>query len=110
MVKNQPANAVDMGLIPGLGRSPGGGHSNPLQCSCPENSIDRGGWWATVHGVAKSWTRLSMHTCPDPNLGWYFLFDYTGSILLNSFLLGSDIFQNFKVFFTVFKGEAFFLF
>ena len=49
----------DAGLIPGLGRSAGGGHGNPLQYSCLENSMDRGAWWATVHGVAKSWTRLT---------------------------------------------------
>ena len=47
-----------LGLIPGLGRSPGGGHGNPLQYSCLENPIDRGAWWATFHGVAKSQTRL----------------------------------------------------
>ena len=54
-------DARDMGSIPGLGRSPGGGHSNPLQYSCLENSIDRGAWWATVHGsqrVGHDW-RLS---------------------------------------------------
>ena len=55
MVKNLPANAGDTGLIPGSGRSPGGGNSNPLQDSCLENSMDRGTWWATVHGVTKSW-------------------------------------------------------
>ena len=58
MVKNLPANAGDVrdvGSIPGLGRSPGGGHGNPLQYSCLENPMDRGAWWATVHGVAKSW-------------------------------------------------------
>ena len=54
MGKNPHANAEDTGLIPGLGRSPGGGNDNPLQCSCLENSIDRGAWWATVHGVTKS--------------------------------------------------------
>ena len=43
----------DVGLILGSGRSPGGGKDNPLQCSCPENPIDRGAWRATVHGVAK---------------------------------------------------------
>ena len=48
----------DMGLIPESGRSPGGGHGIPLQYSCPENSKDRGAWWATVHRVAKSWTQL----------------------------------------------------
>jgi len=42
-----------------LGRSPGEGNDNPLQYSCLENPMDRGAWWATVHGVAKSWTRLS---------------------------------------------------
>ena len=46
----------DVGLIPGLGRSPGGGHGNSLQDSCLENPRDRGAWWATVHGVTKSWT------------------------------------------------------
>ena len=53
MVKNPPANAGDMGLIPGLGRSPGEGNGNPFQYSCLENPMDRGAWWATVHGVAK---------------------------------------------------------
>ena len=48
-----------MGLIPGSGRSPGEGNGNPLQYSCLENPMDRGAWWAAVHGVAKSWTRPS---------------------------------------------------
>ena len=52
----------DAGLIPGSGRSPGGGNGNPLQHSCLENSMDRGTWWTTVHGVAKSQTWLSTHT------------------------------------------------
>ena len=46
-------------IFPALGRSPGGGHGNPFQYSCLENPMDRGTWWATVHGVAKSWTKLS---------------------------------------------------
>ena len=53
MVQNPPANAGDTGLIPGSGRSPGGGNGNPLQNSCLGNPMDRGGWWAMVHGVAK---------------------------------------------------------
>ena len=53
MVKNPPANAGDPGSIPGSERSPGGRNGNPLQYSCLENSMDRGAWWATVHGVAK---------------------------------------------------------
>ena len=58
-VKTPPAKAGDMGLIPGLGRSPGEGNVNPLQYSWLENSMDRETWQATVHGVAKSLTRLS---------------------------------------------------
>ena len=53
LVKNPPANAGDVGLIPGLGRSPGEGNGNPLQYSCLENRMDRGAWQATVHGIAK---------------------------------------------------------
>ena len=58
VVKNLRVNAGDvrdMGLIPGSGRSPGGRHGNPLQYSCPENPMDRGVWWNTVHRVTKSW-------------------------------------------------------
>ena len=54
--KVSACNAGDPGSIPGLGRSPGEGIGNPLQYSCPENPMDRGAWWATVLGVAKSWT------------------------------------------------------
>ena len=53
MVKNLPANAGDMGLIPGLGRSPGKGNGNPLQYFGLENPMDRGAEWAAVHGAAK---------------------------------------------------------
>ena len=62
MVKNLPVNPTDvrdLSLIPGSGRSPGGENGNPLKYSCLENTMDRGAWWATVHGVAKSWTQLS---------------------------------------------------
>ena len=57
--KESTCNAGDPGSIPELGRSPGGGHGNPLQYSCLENPMDRGVWWATVHRVAQSQTRLS---------------------------------------------------
>ena len=62
MVKNPLANAGgirDAGLIPGWGRSPGGGHSNPLQCSCLENSMDRGAWWSLVQGSTESGTEVA---------------------------------------------------
>ena len=67
MIKNPPANAGDIrdiGSTPGSGRSPGGGHGDPLQYPSLVNPMDRGAWWATVHEVAKRWTwlkRLSMH-------------------------------------------------
>ena len=62
LVKNPPGNAGDardMGLIPGQGRSPGVDNGNSLQYSCLESSMDRGAWWATIHGRAKSWTEMS---------------------------------------------------
>ena len=62
MVKNPPAIAgdvVDVGSIPGLERSLGGGNGNSLQYSCQDNLLDRGSWQAIVHGVTKSWTQLS---------------------------------------------------
>ena len=62
--KASACNAGDPGSIPALGRSPGEGNSNPFQYSCLENPMDRGAWRATVHGVAKSRTRLSDFTSP----------------------------------------------
>ena len=67
VVKNMPAMAGDIGgvdSIPGSGRSPIGGNGNPLQYSCLKNPMDRGTWWATVHGVAEPdmTKRLSTHT------------------------------------------------
>ena len=61
VIKNPPSNAGDVrdtGSLPGLGRSPGGGHGNPVQHSCLENPMDKGAWRAIVHMVAKSWTWL----------------------------------------------------
>ena len=78
VVKNPRDSAGDpgnVGSIPGLGRSPGGGNGNPLQYSCLKNPMDRGAWWATVNRFA-SWTWLkwlSMHTC----YWWEPFFSYT---------------------------------
>ena len=58
VVKNLPTDTGDAGLIPESRRSPGGGNGNSLQYSCLGNPMDRGAWWAAVHGVAKSQTRL----------------------------------------------------
>ena len=66
-VKATAYDVGDLGLIPGSGRSPGEGNGNPLQYSCLENSMDGGAWWATVHGVAKSWTHWV-------TLLWLFIF------------------------------------
>ena len=71
VVTNPPADAGDIrdaSLTPGLGGSPGGGHGNPLQCSCLENPMDRGAWQATVRSVAKSRTQLSLHAHTSPAL------------------------------------------
>ena len=72
MVKNPPASAGDvrdMGSNPGLGRSPGGGNGNPLQYSCLENSLDRGAWQATVHGVTESdMTEHTRQQLRDPKI------------------------------------------
>ena len=83
MVKNPPANA---GLIPGSGRSPGGRNSNQLQYSCQKNSMDRGAWWATVHGVSES----DMAELLSTHLGLWF-----PTILLNTriFFCISEILQ-----------------
>ena len=62
MVKASAYTAGDLGLIPGLGRSPGEGNGSPLQYCCLENPMDRGAWQAAVHGVAKGRTRLSNFT------------------------------------------------
>ena len=58
-VKNLPAMQETWGSISRLGRSPGEGNGNPLQYSCLENFMDRGTWWATVHGIVNKWTRLN---------------------------------------------------
>ena len=56
--KESACNVGDLGLIPGLGRSPGGGHRNPLQYYCLENAMDKGVWWGMIHGFTKIQTRL----------------------------------------------------
>ena len=73
---NLPANAGDVGSIPGSGRSPGEGNGNPLQYSCLENPMDGGAWWAAVHGVAKSQTRLSNFTSLHLGIELGYLFDF----------------------------------
>ena len=71
------SNPGSAGLIPGSRKSPGEGNGNPLQYSCLENPMDRGAWWATVHGIAKSQTRLRVHACnatlgsSNPRLRWF---------------------------------------
>ena len=73
VVKNPPANVEnvrDMGSIPEWGRSPGGGHGNPLQYSCLENPMDRGACRATALGVAQSWTRLKWRSTQHELSHW----------------------------------------
>ena len=74
VVKNPPpntGNASDVGSIPGSRRSSGKGNGNPLQYSCRENPMDRGAWWATVHGVTKNQTWLSDWACMPSSLSLF---------------------------------------
>ena len=70
----------DLGLIPRLGRSPGGGHGSPLQYSCLENPMDRGEWWDTVHKITKSQTQLSDLTHTHVYLYVYYIYIYFFSL------------------------------
>ena len=83
-------NVGDLGLIPGSGRSPGEGNSNPFQYSCLENTMDQGAWGATVHGVAKSWAWLSDFTFLSLPFKVYFWFVCCFHI---SYLCEKDAFQ-----------------
>ena len=69
--KESTYNAGGPGSIPGSGRSPGEGNGTPLQYSCLENPMDRGAWWATVHGVTKNWTLLSKQHTPHTQSRWW---------------------------------------
>ena len=73
-VKNLPALQETWVRSLGLERSPGEGNGNPLGYSCLGNSMDKGGWWATVHGVAKSWTQLSDNTNISLDMEFYIFF------------------------------------
>ena len=85
LIKNPSAcNAGDLGSIPGLGRSPGDGNGDPLQYSCLENPMDGGAWQATVHGVAKSWTRLSDFTF---FLSFFTLYGLPGLTFMHTYCL-----------------------
>ena len=84
MLNNPPANrgdTRDTGTIPKLWRSPGGWNGNPLQYSCLEFFMDRGAWWAKVHGIAKSQTGLSTHTKVYTGLAENYIFWYKTSLL-----------------------------
>ena len=89
MVKNLPTDAGgvrDVGLIPGLGRSPGGGHGHPLQYSCLENPVGRGAWQATVHRVTKSQTWLNrLSSSMILNIPWGMVYRIAWIYLLLSF-------------------------
>ena len=87
-IKASACNAGDLSSIPGLGRSPGEGNGNPLQYSCLENPMDGGAWWATVHGVTKSPTRLSDFNFQTLIAMWLFCFN---TVIEKVMFLGSHI-------------------
>ena len=89
MVKKQSDNAKDItdaGSVPGSGRSPGGGHGNPLQYSCLENPMDRD-WWATVHSKQVDTTEVTYHACThrmnETNVGGQITFQSFQNLVLN---------------------------
>ena len=92
VIKNLPANAGDLrdkGSLSGSGRSPGGGHGNPLQYSCLENPMDRGAWWAVVHKVRKSgtwpkWLGTPQGSLEAPICSWLVSSDGSLGLLLAS--------------------------
>ena len=95
--KESACNDRDLCSIPGLGRSPGEGNGNPIQGSCLENPMDRGTWWAVVHGVSESWTRLSddhTHT-----FCFYLIIAhiYCSHEIKRCLLLGRKVMTNLKV-------------
>ena len=97
VVKNLPANAGDTrdaGSIPGSGRSPGGGHGNPLQCSGLENPMNRGAWQAMVHGVTKNWTQLKWFSTHTP-LFRTLLVSHLSAVKASSCLKHPYIFMDF---------------
>ena len=94
VVKNPPASAGgagDSGLIPELGRWPGKGNVNSLHYSCQENSMDRGAWWATIHGVTKSQTRLSDFTSLLPSLAFGSSLNHSGILFYHDIYLSGSI-------------------
>ena len=84
----------DLGVTPGLGRSPEGGHDNPLQYFCLENPMDRETWWATVHGVAKTGTRLSNLT--QHSTAWHHILVSDRTLFGKYLILSSAMTRNFS--------------
>ena len=94
--KESACDSGDTGLIPRSGRSPGGGHGDPLQYSCLESPMDRGAWWAMVHGIAKRWTCLKqMDTHAHTHQPYYVLtaspWTCQSAFLLLSYKMGKMI-------------------
>ena len=85
--KESACNTGNLSLIPGSGRSPGEGNDNPFQHSCLENPIDRGTWLSTVHGVAKSWTRLSDFTFTFKLLYYFYHLSFSETIYFTHSIL-----------------------
>ena len=102
-VKKSACNAGDLGLIPGLGRSPAEGNGNPLQYSCLENPMEGGAWWATVHGVTKSWTRLNNFTFTTHMGSLLFLILYFSHIMTTTNLIHINLAQSIRHWFSILK-------
>ena len=108
VVKNPPANAGDVSSIAGSGRSLGGGHGNPLQCSCLENPMSRGAWRATVHWVTQSQARLSDETTAQLTYRYWWCSWCRGVSLMELALGGSFSLQTLIFYVWEFFSNSFF--
>ena len=96
-VKTSACNVGDLGSIPGSGRSPGEGNGNPLQYSCLENPMDRGAWWATVHGITNVTTSLMGYLLLNWSFdNFYFLTRFSSAYIVIFLIISLLLFINTK--------------
>ena len=113
VIKNPPAtagDARDTGSIPGSGRSPGGGHGNPVKYSCLENPIDKGVWWVTVHGITKSRTQLKActQTHTDLNIVQAPFFKFSEQISIK-ILSSNQLYSNEKILLPFYQPSLYYI-
>ena len=110
VVKHPPASAGsirDTHSIPGSGRSPGGDHGNPLQCSCLENPMDKGAWWTTIQSIPKSWTQWKRFNMQTHTMKFIYSNLYLYMIIFSCNLLSQMHFNNFVFLYPICSSPIF---